>query len=325
MLESSFVSSCMLTWTIAEIFLLFTMNSAKDNEMFYRVLLYIGIYITFFGGFQDNFIHFTSFASSSLPSNVRMRSGSSWTPDFIPYAIYCDSLKSDPLQSRSRVISQDEIRLDHDCTWLISYHPCLFRSISILVLILASFCLIAASQPSSLTEAGVTQDQDGFVVQRGRAVPTLTAVVDKSEKEQFNKDTKSEELGESEPSSSERQNVFQQMKNIPVAGRPSESSNSVRRGSKSFSRRNSVDDNASSLSLENLGGSQDNLSLLGRNPDKEMRTHVGRKEAPHEALNNDNRYVSVHTHLFKGNRPFWGHENRLNLQIWSPRNCQHLL
>ena len=153
--------------------------------------------------------------------------------------------------------------------------------------------VFTASQPSSLTEAGVTQDQDGFVVQRGRAVPTLTAVVDKSEKEQFNKDTKSEELGESEPSSSERQNVFQQMKNIPVAGRPSESSNSVRRASKSFSRRNSVDDNASTLSLENLGGSQDNLSLLGRNPDKEMRTHVGRKEAPHEALNNDNRYVNT--------------------------------
>ena len=153
------------------------------------------------------------------------------------------------------------------------------------------FLSFSASQPSSLTEAGVTQDQDGFVVQRGRAVPTLTAVVDKSEKEQFNKDTKSEELGESEPTSSERQNVFQQMKNIPVAGRPSESSsNSVRRGSKSFStRRNSVDDNASSLSLENLGGSQDNLSLLGRNPDKEMRTHTGRKEAPLEALNNDNR------------------------------------
>ena len=162
---------------------------------------------------------------------------------------------------------------------------------------LTSFCHFSASQPSSLTEAGVTQDQDGFVVQRGRAVPTLTAVVDKSEKEQFNKDTKSEELGESEPSSSERQNVFQQMKNIPVAGRPSESSNSVRRASKSFSRRNSVDDNASTLSLENLGGSQDNLSLLGRNPDKEMRTHVGRKEAPHEALNNDNRCVRETGHF----------------------------
>ena len=38
-----------------------------------------------------------------------------------------------------------------------------------------------------------------------------------------------------------------------------------------------MDDNASSLSLENLGGSQNNLSLLGRNPDKEMRIHTGRR------------------------------------------------
>ena len=152
------------------------------------------------------------------------------------------------------------------------------------------YFVFTASQPSSLTEAGQQQQQDGFVVQRGRGVPTLTAVVDKSDKEQFNKDTKSEELGESADS-----DVFQQMKNIPVAGRPSESAKSSnfagRRSSKSIEhRRNSVDDNASSLSLENLGGSQDNLSLLGRNPDKEMRTHVGRREAPHEApINNDNR------------------------------------
>ena len=44
----------------------------------------------------------------------------------------------------------------------------------------------------------------------------------------------------------------------------------------SRSRRNSIDENASQLSVENLGGSQDNLSLLGRNPDKEMRTHTGK-------------------------------------------------
>ena len=106
-------------------------------------------------------------------------------------------------------------------------------------------------------------------------LPTLTNV-DKSDKEQFNQDTKSDELGESE------NNVFQQMKNIPVAGRPSEQHPGTSRRASSkqtsgISRRNSVDDNASTLSLENLGGSQDNLSLLGRNPDKEMRIHTGRK------------------------------------------------
>ena len=108
-------------------------------------------------------------------------------------------------------------------------------------------------------------------MQRGQKVPTLANVDhNKSDKEQFNKDTKSDELGESE------NNVFQQIKNIPCAGRPSDQV-PVRRGSKQFTRRNSVDDNASSLSVENLGGSQDNLSLLGRNPDKEMRIHTGRK------------------------------------------------
>ena len=164
------------------------------------------------------------------------------------------------------------------------------NSLSTILIDFFVFLYFAASQPSSLssTSEAATPSQDGFVVQRGRGVPTLTAVVDKSDKEQFNKDTKSEELGESES----EQDVFQQMKKIPVAGRPSEASNTVsRRASKTFSRRNSVDDNASQLSLENLGGSQDNLSLLGRNPDKEMRTHVGRREAPHEAINNDHRYA----------------------------------
>lgn len=119
-------------------------------------------------------------------------------------------------------------------------------------------------------------------------MPTLSHFVhDKSDKEQLNKDTKSDELGETNTD-----NVFQQMKNIPVAGRPSEStsgSGSRRSISKQFSRRNSVDDNASSLSLENLGGSQDNLSLLGRNPDKEMRIHTGRR--PDQAELNNERYM----------------------------------
>ena len=83
-------------------------------------------------------------------------------------------------------------------------------------------------------------------------MPTLNKIDQKSDKEQHNKDTKSEELGEN----SSENNVFQQMKNIPVAGRPSETNVTPRRASKQFSRRNSVDDNASTLSLENFGGSQ---------------------------------------------------------------------
>ena len=126
------------------------------------------------------------------------------------------------------------------------------------------FPFFAGNQPSSLT-GGTSGGSDspssseGFVVQRGRTVPTLTNIDSKSDKEQHNKDTKSEELGET---SGGEKDVFQQMKNIPVAGRPSETNVTPRRASKQFSRRNSVDDNASTLSLENFGGSQVNIGWL---------------------------------------------------------------
>ncbi len=111
------------------------------------------------------------------------------------------------------------------------------------------------------------------MVQRGRAVPTLSSV-DHYSKEQLNTDTKSDERGESDDAA--RRTVFDHMRSIPVAGRPSDT---PRRTSYSGrrSRRNSSDENASQLSIENLGGSQDNLHLLSRNPDKEMKTHTGRR------------------------------------------------
>ena len=69
------------------------------------------------------------------------------------------------------------------------------------------------SQPGSLSPEVENSNSSGFTVQRGRAVPTLTSVhqssnaatsnsqqssadLYKSDKEQFNKDTKSDELGE---------------------------------------------------------------------------------------------------------------------------------
>ena len=93
------------------------------------------------------------------------------------------------------------------------------------------FPFFAGNQPSSLT-GGTSGGSDspssseGFVVQRGRTVPTLTNIDSKSDKEQHNKDTKSEELGET---SGGEKDVFQQMKNIPVAGRPSETNVTPRR------------------------------------------------------------------------------------------------
>jgi len=81
----------------------------------------------------------------------------------------------------------------------------------------------SGSQPGSLSPE-VDSTSSGFTVQRGRAVPTLTSVHQssqqsaadhKSDKEQFNKDTKSDELGEEGSGS-----LLDQIKNIPCAGRP---------------------------------------------------------------------------------------------------------
>uniref|UniRef100_A0A0K2TD42 Patronin n=1 Tax=Lepeophtheirus salmonis TaxID=72036 RepID=A0A0K2TD42_LEPSM len=120
---------------------------------------------------------------------------------------------------------------------------------------------------------------EDYIVQRGKSIITLSSF----NKEDQNTDTKSDERGEtgesvSTTTSSSPSNVFEQMKSIPVAGRPSDSPvRRVHSYAGRRSRRNSVDDNASQLSLENLGGSSENLKLLGRNPDKEMRVHTGRK------------------------------------------------
>ena len=110
---------------------------------------------------------------------------------------------------------------------------------------------------------------ESFVVHRGKTVPTLYNVVTGGEgatprgsrvaaiKERFNMDTKAEERGEDRSSSG-------------PAGVPSNWED--RKSGTSYagrrSRRNSITDD-SHLTIENFGGSQDNLSMFGRNPDKE--------------------------------------------------------
>ncbi|XP_044267985.1 patronin isoform X8 [Tribolium madens] len=110
--------------------------------------------------------------------------------------------------------------------------------------------------------------EESFVVHRGKNIPTLRSVVQdeplipgrlKVNKEKQNNDSKADERGE------------------VAAGKPSnweehrKSSFAGRR-----SRRNSTSDD-SQLTIENFGGSQDNLNFIGRNPDKEMGVHTGRK------------------------------------------------
>lgn len=125
-----------------------------------------------------------------------------------------------------------------------------------------------------VTESPQGEDES-FVVHRGKTVPTLYNVVTGGEgatprgsrvaaiKERFNMDTKAEERGEDPRSSSSQSSSG-------PAGVPSNWED--RKTSTSYagrrSRRNSVTDD-SHLTIENFGGSQDNLSMFGRNPDKE--------------------------------------------------------
>ncbi|XP_063226734.1 patronin isoform X2 [Bacillus rossius redtenbacheri] len=112
--------------------------------------------------------------------------------------------------------------------------------------------------------------EEQFVVHRGRGVPTLSSVAARG--------------GDDSPSrpARDRQGVpvpeAKEGKGQSVAaGRPSNwedqrrSSYAGRR-----SRRNSITDD-SQLTLENFGGSQENLHFLGRNPDKEPAVHVAQR------------------------------------------------
>lgn len=104
--------------------------------------------------------------------------------------------------------------------------------------------------------------EDSFVVHRSKNVPTLRSIVTedpliparlKVSKEKHNNDSKADERGEM---AAGRPSNWEENKKITFAGRRS--------------RRNSVTDD-SQLTIENFGGSQDNLNFIGRNPDKEVR------------------------------------------------------
>ncbi|VEN49558.1 unnamed protein product [Callosobruchus maculatus] len=122
---------------------------------------------------------------------------------------------------------------------------------------------------SDMTEDSLRRgSEESFVVHRGKNIPTLKSVVSdepliparlKVSKEKHNNDSKADERGEI------------------AAGRPSnweENRKSTYAGRRS--RRNSMSED-SQLTIENFGGSQDNLNFIGRNPDKEVAVHIGRK------------------------------------------------
>ncbi|CAH1102596.1 unnamed protein product [Psylliodes chrysocephalus] len=131
------------------------------------------------------------------------------------------------------------------------------------------------SQQSIVTD--MTEDslrrgsEESFVVHRGKNIPTLRSVVQdeplmparlRVNKEKQNNDTKADERGEMAAIAAGRPSNWEENRKSTYAGRRS--------------RRNSTTED-SQLTIENFGGSQDNLNFIGRNPDKEVAVHVGRK------------------------------------------------
>ncbi|XP_071052762.1 patronin isoform X4 [Onthophagus taurus] len=103
-----------------------------------------------------------------------------------------------------------------------------------------------------------SSEDSSFVVHRGKNIPTLSSILGVKEKQ--NNDSKADERGESKAAG--KPSNWEENKRPTFAGRRS--------------RRNSTSDD-SQLTIENFGGSQDNLNFIGRNPDKEVGAHVGRK------------------------------------------------
>ncbi|XP_015607322.1 patronin isoform X4 [Cephus cinctus] len=97
--------------------------------------------------------------------------------------------------------------------------------------------------------------EDGFVVHRGKGVPTLSSVADEKSS------ARAEAAG--------RPSNWEDQRRSSYAGRRS--------------RRNSVTDD-SQLTIENFGGSQDNLHNFGRNPDKEVGVHIGKRSTTEPTL-----------------------------------------
>ncbi|KAI4466052.1 hypothetical protein MML48_3g00021872 [Holotrichia oblita] len=118
---------------------------------------------------------------------------------------------------------------------------------------------------------------DSFVVHRGKNIPTLSSILNDEQqrvrnlsKERQNNDTKADERGESKAAG--KPSNWEEHKKPSYAGRRS--------------RRNSMTED-SQLTIENFGGSQDNLNFIGRNPDKDVAVHIGRKiSAPSAPIEN---------------------------------------
>ncbi|KAG7199626.1 hypothetical protein KM043_014228 [Ampulex compressa] len=120
---------------------------------------------------------------------------------------------------------------------------------------------VKKSQSLQQTAENYTHDdrragsEESFVVHRGKGIPTLSSVADEKS------------LGRAEAAG--RPSNWEDQRRSSYAGRRS--------------RRNSVTDD-SQLTIENFGGSQDNLHNFGRNPDKEVGGHIGKRSTTEPTL-----------------------------------------
>ncbi|XP_014601151.1 PREDICTED: patronin isoform X10 [Polistes canadensis] len=97
--------------------------------------------------------------------------------------------------------------------------------------------------------------EESFIVHRGKGIPTLSSVAD--------------EKIISRAEAAGRPSNWEDQRRTSYAGRRS--------------RRNSVTDD-SQLTIENFGGSQDNLHNFGRNPDKEVGVYTGKRSSTEPTL-----------------------------------------
>ncbi|KAI4478252.1 hypothetical protein M0802_014567 [Mischocyttarus mexicanus] len=97
--------------------------------------------------------------------------------------------------------------------------------------------------------------EESFIVHRGKGIPTLSSVAD--------------EKTISRAEAAGRPSNWEDQRRTSYAGRRS--------------RRNSVTDD-SQLTIENFGGSQDNLHNFGRNPDKEVGVYTGKRSITEPTL-----------------------------------------
>ncbi|KAK3922426.1 Patronin, partial [Frankliniella fusca] len=124
------------------------------------------------------------------------------------------------------------------------------------------------------------RSDEAFVVHRGRGIPTLssvagdepTAPVRARQRDRSSESEVDTGVGSSLPAG--RPSNWEDQRRSSYAGRRS--------------RRNSVSEE-SQLTLENFGGSHENLHLLGRNPDKEPAVHIGRSLSSNGTLNGPSR------------------------------------